>query len=70
VPFVKTRSYSKTVGYTEDTEIMTVPSLTTDGGEPNFTLTRTNAGAMNNFSSVNAGGSSADGSGSSSKPNK
>ena len=40
------------------TEMMEVPALTTDGGEPNFTLTRTNAGAMNNYSSSNAGGKS------------
>ena len=48
------------------TEMMEVPALTTDGGKPNFTLTRTNSGAMNNTSSVNAGGSS--GGGGSSKP--
>lgn len=38
------------------TEMMEVPALTTDGGEPNFTLTRTNAGAMNNYSGSNSGG--------------
>ena len=45
------------------TEDMEVPALTTDGGEPNFTLTRTNAGAMNNFSSSNSGGGKSSGGG-------
>lgn len=47
------------------TEMMEVPALTTDGGEPNFTLTRTNAGGMNNYSSSNSGGPSLGGGGSS-----
>lgn len=40
------------------TEMVEVPALTTDGGEPNFTLTRTNAGTMNNYSGANSGGGS------------
>lgn len=44
------------------TEKIEVPALTTDGGEPNFTLTRTNAGGMNNYSGANSGGPSANGS--------
>ncbi len=42
-------------GYTEVPETIEVPSMTTDGGKPNFTLTRTNSGAMNNASSSNKG---------------
>lgn len=56
VPMVKTRQTSRTVGYTTSQEMMEVPALTTDDGSPNFTLTRTNAGAMNNSSSSNKGG--------------
>ena len=41
---------------------MEVPALTTDEGKPNFTLTRTNAGSMNNFSSSNSGGNTSSGS--------
>lgn len=40
---------------------MEVPSLTTGDGKPNFTLTRTNAGSMNNYSSSNSGGKSTPG---------
>ena len=47
-------------------EEVQIPALTTDGGKPNFTLTRTNAGSMNNTSSKNSGGKS----GSGSKPKK
>jgi hypothetical protein len=53
------------------TRDMEVPAMTTDGGEPNFTLTRTNAGSMNNYSSSNAGGPPASGdSGSQKEPQK
>ena len=38
---------------------MEVPMLTTDGGEPNFTLTRTNSGGMANASGGNTGSSGA-----------
>lgn len=57
-------------GYDTVDETVEIPSLTTDGGEPNFTLTRTNSGAMNNASSSNKGSSnpkSGGGGGSSSK---
>ena len=60
---VKTRQTYRTVGYTTSKEMMEVPALTTDGGTPNFTLTRTNSGAMNNLSSSNSGGKSPNGSG-------
>lgn len=50
-------------GYTEVDETIEVPSLTTDGGEPNFTLTRTNSGAMNNSSGSNSGGNKPSGGG-------
>ena len=71
VPMVKTIQTSKTIGYTTSTEMMEVPALTTDGGDPNFTLTRTNAGAMNNSSSSNPGGKkSGGGGGGGSKPKK
>ena len=56
VPMVRTRQTSRTVGYTTSQEMMEVPALTTDGGKPNFTLTRTNAGGMNNSSGSNKGG--------------
>ena len=49
---------------------MEVPALTTDDGKPNFTLTRTNAGAMNNSSSSNPGGKKSGGGGGGSKPKK
>lgn len=55
-------------GYTEVDETIEVPSLTTDGGEPNFTLTRTNSGAMNNSSGSNSGGNKPSGGGGGSKP--
>jgi hypothetical protein len=54
------------VGYTEQETTQQVPSLSTDGEAPDFTLTRTNAGSMNNTSSKNPGGKS----GSGSKPKK
>ena len=38
---------------------MEVPMLTTDGGEPNFTLTRTNSGGMANTAGGNTGSSGA-----------
>ena len=44
-------------------EEIEVPAMTTDGGKPNFTLTRTNAGSMNNYSSSNSGGGSPGGGG-------
>ena len=43
-------------GYTPIEETVQIPALTTDGGEPNFSLTRTNSGAMNNYSGKNSGG--------------
>ncbi len=45
-------------GYTPIEETVQIPALTTDGGKPNFTLTRTNSGAMNNSSSSNKGSTS------------
>lgn len=66
-PMIKTRQTSRTVGYTTSTEMMEVPALTTDGSTPNFTLTRTNSGAMNNSSSSNSGGKKFGGGGSKSK---
>lgn len=45
------------------TEEIEVPALTTDDGKPNFTLTRTNAGSMNNYSSSNSGGTRTPGGG-------
>ena len=59
---------SKEVDMGTVTEMMDVPALTTDGGKPNFTLTRTNSGAMNNYSSSNAGGGSPGGGGGGSDP--
>jgi hypothetical protein len=54
---------------------MEVPALTTEeGGKPNFKLTRTNAGSMNNYSGSNSGGKSpgsgGGGGGGGSKPKK
>ena len=59
-------------GYTPIEETVQIPALTTDGGQPNFTLTRTNSGAMNNSSSSNKGSSSPSkgGGGGGSKSNK
>jgi hypothetical protein len=61
----KIRESSQEVSTGTVTEMMEVPALTTDGGEPNFTLTRTNAGAMNNYSSTNSGGVTTPGGGTS-----
>ena len=52
----KIRESSQEVSNGTVTEDMEVPALTTDGGKPNFKLTRTNAGSMNNYSSSNKGG--------------
>ena len=63
---------STTIGYTKSEQAIEVPALYTtskDGKKstkPSFKLTRTNAGAMNNFSSSNAGGKTSSGS----KPKK
>lgn len=54
----KIRESSQEVSTGTVTEDMEVPALTTDGGKPNFTLTRTNAGSMNNYSGSNSGGKS------------
>lgn len=53
---------TETIGYTQQDTEMKIPSMTFDGSDPSFTLTRTNAGSMNNSSSKNSGGKSGGGS--------
>lgn len=58
VPFVRTRSFSKIVGYTTQDEVMQVPAISADGTPKITELKKINSGSMNNFSGSNAGGGS------------
>lgn len=61
VPFVRTRSFSKIVGYTTQDEVMQVPAISADGTPKITELKKINSGSMNNFSGSNAGGGSPSG---------
>lgn len=63
VPFVRTRSFSKVVGYSTQDEVMQVPALSADGTPKITELKKINSGSLNNFSGSNAGGGSPGGGG-------
>ena len=59
-----TRTWSYTDGYTDVTETIAVPSMSSDGKAPEIkTLTKTSASKLNNYSSKNKGGKGAGGGG-------